>query len=547
MKKMSSRGILTLAIALGSTALAPLCVHAAPQGGQVTAGSGTISQQGSNTTINQNSQNMAINWQSFDIGANEAVRFNQPNSSSIALNRVLGQSSTQILGNLSANGQVFIVNPSGVLFGQGAQVSVGGIAASTLDISDNDFMAGNHQFKNGGNAGAVVNQGAINADGGYVALLAPDVTNDGVIQARMGKVVMAAGDEVSLNIDQGTLVSYSVDKGTLNALVENKQLVQADGGAVYMTAKAADAIGTAVVNNAGIVEARTVQNKGGVIILGGEGADSQVTVSGTLDASASVGQGGKIVATAQRVLLDDGAKLDASGADGGGEVYVGGGWQGKDDAIRNAKAVVMRREAEIDVSATENGNGGTAVLWSDEYTNFEGHIAARGGESSGNGGQVETSGQSILQSSGSVDNTATNGEAGDWLLDPWNVIIAEDTPLGTAYSNTFTPAENSTILASSIVNALNSGSNVTITTGAGGGEDGDITVNAAIAKTGLSASTLTLQAANDININAAISSAPTSVSNNTYGRLNVVLTADSDLSGQGDINFGAGGSVTTYM
>lgn len=547
-KTDQARKMLVFALALCSTALVSLspAVYAAPEGGQITAGSGTIAQQGVNTTINQTSQNLAINWQGFDIGAGEAVRFNQPNSSSIALNRVLGQSSTQILGNLSANGQVFIINPNGVLFGQGAQVNVGGIVASTLDITDHDFMAGNHRFNNGGNAGKAVNKGTINADGGYVALLAPEVTNDGVIEAHMGKVVMAAGDEVSLNIDQGSLISYSVDQGTMNALVENKQLVQADGGAVYMTAKAADAIGTAVVNNTGIVEARTVQNKGGVIILGGEGADSQVTVSGTLNASASEGKGGKIVATAQRVLLDDGAKLDASGADGGGEVYVGGGWQGKDDAIRNAQAVVMRREAEIDVSAIDNGDGGTAVLWSDEFTNFEGHIAAHGGAHSGNGGQVETSGLAILQSSGSVDNTAANGEAGDWLLDPWNVIIADALPEGTVYGNPFTPTENSTILASSIVNALNSGSNVTITTGAGGGEDGNITVNADIAKTGTSASTLSLQAANDININAAISSDPTVKSTNLYGRLNVVLAADSDLSGAGNINFGSNGSVTTY-
>src|SRR3989304_394020 len=169
-------------------ALLSPAAFAAPMDGQISAGSGGIAQAGTTTTITQNTQNLAINWQSFSIGSNEAVRFNQPNASAIALNRVLGQNPSQILGSLSANGQVFVLNPNGVLFGNAAQVNVGGLVASTLNISDADFMAGNNVFSNGGIVGGNVdNQGALNAaNGGYIAPISPAVSNTGSISAPQG-------------------------------------------------------------------------------------------------------------------------------------------------------------------------------------------------------------------------------------------------------------------------------------------------------------------------------------------------------------------------
>ena len=246
--------VIALLFLSGAVLLAPLA-QAEPTGGQISAGTGAIVQAGTTTTITQSSQNLAINWQNFSIGSNEAVRFNQPNAASIALNRVTGQNPSQILGSLSANGQVFVLNPNGVLFGASAQVDVGGLVASTLSMSNADFMAGNYQFNNGGKAGSVVNQGTLNAaNGGYIALLAPEVRNEGVITATLGTAVLAAGDKVTLNINNGSLMSYSIDQGSLNALAENKQLIVADGGQVFMSAKAADALSTAVVNNTGIIE-----------------------------------------------------------------------------------------------------------------------------------------------------------------------------------------------------------------------------------------------------------------------------------------------------
>ena len=317
-KSTSGRKLIAAALALsGGLFLTPLAM-AGPVGGQISAGAGAISQTGVNTTITQTSQNMAINWQSFGIAANESVRFNQPGATSIALNRILGQSPSQIFGSLSANGQVFLLNPNGVLFAPGSQVNVGGLVASTLGLSDADFMAGKFSFSKGSAAGSVVNQGTLTAaQGGYIALLAPEVRNEGVISATMGTALLAAGDKVSINLSNGSLLSFNIDKGAINALADNKQLVQADGGQVFMSAKAADALSMAVVNNSGIVEARTVQNVAGTIRLMSDMSIGTVNVGGTLDASAANGgNGGFIETSAAHVKIADSARITTAAPNG---------------------------------------------------------------------------------------------------------------------------------------------------------------------------------------------------------------------------------------
>ena len=176
------------------------------------------------------------------MGKAEAVRFNQPGASAITLNRVTGTESSQILGNLSANGQVFILNPNGVLFGQGAQVNVGGIVASTLGMRNADFMAGNFKFTGTG-TGSVVNQGNIAvAEGGMLALIAPVVQNTGTLSVPQGSVLLAAADAVTLKLQDGSLVAYTLDKGSLQALIDNGGLIQAAGGHVVLTAKGQDCL-----------------------------------------------------------------------------------------------------------------------------------------------------------------------------------------------------------------------------------------------------------------------------------------------------------------
>ncbi len=231
-------------------------VHALPTGGAVSAGSATIASGSGKTTINQSSQNVAINWQSFNIGKTEAVQFVQPNSSSVALNRVLGPDASSILGNLTANGKVFLVNPNGILFAQGAQVNVAGLVASTGSISDANFMAGNYKFTGAG-SGTVVNRGSINADGGYVALLGASVSNEGVISARLGTVALAAGNAFTLDVAGDGLLNVVVNQGAVNALAQNGGLIQANGGQVLLTAQSAGSLLQSAVNNTGVIQAQS--------------------------------------------------------------------------------------------------------------------------------------------------------------------------------------------------------------------------------------------------------------------------------------------------
>jgi filamentous hemagglutinin family protein len=320
------RSFLTATTALTALMALQCPALAGPTGGTVVQGSAGISQAGSVTNINQSSNRAIINWLGFSIGAGETVNFNQPSSMAATLNRVIGNETSVISGALNANGQVFIVNSAGVLFSKGAQVNVGGLVASTLDISNQNFMAGNYTFS-GTSAASVVNQGRIHASpGGYVALLGKTVANDGVITATLGTVAMASGNKITLNFDGNSLVDVTIDEGTLNALVENKRAIRADGGRVILTAKAADQVLSAQVNNSGVIEARTMAAltggsgkqraaKTGSIKLLADGGT--VNVAGKLDASAPKGgNGGTIETSGDKVKVADSAIITTKAASG---------------------------------------------------------------------------------------------------------------------------------------------------------------------------------------------------------------------------------------
>ena len=288
---------------------------AGPLGGVVVGGTATINGAPGAMVIDQASQNAIINWASFNIGKSESVTFRQPNSNAVALNRVLGADGTTIMGNLSANGKVFLVNPNGVMFGKGASVNVGGLVASTLDIANADFMAGNYQFA--GHGGTVLNQGAISAPGGYVALLGAHVSNEGTIAARLGSVVLAAGKGITLDVAGDGLLNVTVNQGAVNALVENGGMLHADGGRVLMSAQAAGNLLKTVVNNTGVIEARTIDTRGGTIKLLGDMQTGTVNAGGTLDASAPAGgNGGFIDTSAAHVNIAEGIHVTAQAAAG---------------------------------------------------------------------------------------------------------------------------------------------------------------------------------------------------------------------------------------
>jgi filamentous hemagglutinin family protein len=402
--------------------------------GGVTSGKATIVQSGNTTNINQSTQAASINWQSFSIGSSSVVDFNQPSATSVTLNRVIGTESSVIAGVLNATGNVFLLNGNGILMTKGASINTGGFVASTLNISDEDFKAGKYTFHATGSTGSVVNLGTITAkDSGYVALLGNTVSNQGVIVATKGTVALAAGDQITLNFNGNSLVGVTVDEGALNALVENKQAIYADGGKVIMTAKAADDLLTAQVNDSGLIQARTVDDLEGDIQLLADGGT--VNLSGTLDASAPV---------------------------------------------------------------------------------------------SGNGGQIETSGNTVkVADSATITTASANGTTGNWVIDPDGFTIASN-------GGDMTGAELSKDLQTT---------KMVISSTDGSGDSGDLDVNDAVSWS--AATTLTLNATNDINVNSAITATGTNAgltlnSGNDININNAILLSGSNaalaMTYKGDYN-----------
>lgn len=281
-----------------------------PTGETVISGTVTVTdrqQTPNRTVVNQSSNSAIVNWNSFDVSTGHTVQFAQPNSSSVILNRVVGGSASQIFGNIEANGRVFIVNPQGVMFGQGSQVDVGGLVASTLDISDSNFTSGNYVFERStatcNSHCSVQNWGDItvgtrnqNEDliGGYVVLASDRLASNGgqLIAGRLGDVVLASGNKVTLDLDASGLVSFVVNDATVSAYggVSNSGDIIARGGMVLMTTHAASELINDAVNNSGRIEARGIEENGGDIFLTarGEGVDD-IFNNGTLDVSADEG------------------------------------------------------------------------------------------------------------------------------------------------------------------------------------------------------------------------------------------------------------------
>ncbi|HHJ15163.1 MAG TPA: filamentous hemagglutinin N-terminal domain-containing protein, partial [Gammaproteobacteria bacterium] len=427
-----SAGALIGQTVLGGAALA------APQGGQVVGGSGSIHQHGNTTHIHQNSNSLAIDWQSFDISRKETVNFQQPSSSSAALNRILDQKPSQIFGSITANGKVFLLNPNGVIFGKTASVNVGSLVAGTLDMSAKDFMAGRYDLAAlAGKDGIVINRGLIKAaTGGSVTLVGGAVVNEGVIVADYGQVNLAAGRKATLDFDGDGLIRFEVSEDVienaagLQDAVLNSGTIQAQGGQVLLTASAARDVFTNVVNNTGVIRAGRIDNQGGVVRLVGTGGNT--IHSGSIDASGqdAVSTGGTVHVLGDNSGLFGDASIDVSGATGGGTVLVGGDFQGKNPDIRNAARTYISGNATINADATESGDGGKVIVWADDVTRYYGNITARGGSNAGDGGFVEVSGKVHLVFRGGVDTTAANGKMGRLLLDPTDLIIS-DTPTGT--------------------------------------------------------------------------------------------------------------------
>jgi len=571
-----------------------------PEGGVVVGGQAAISQAGTTLQVVQTSDRAVINWRDFSIQPNETTRFIQPSASSAVLNRVTSSSPSQLLGALQANGQVYLMNQNGIFVGQGAVINASSFLATTAEANPSSFMRGEALSMVAASDAGIRNEGTIRADGGSIHLLSKHVENLGKLEAPQGTVGLYAGSRFYLEQDTGGPIRVRIDmdpspsdsragigvdqqgiiraarvnleaNGNIYALaIQQSGLVEATGfvtrqdGTVVLSAPGGKILqsGTMLAKNSdgngGQIELRGADvelDLGSILTASGSGVgsgggaitiDSEGTslVRGQLDVSSVSGQGGRLVVTGQRVGFLEG-KVSASGGSGGGEVLLGGDYQGKNTEVKNAQATVMGSDAEIVADAMVNGDGGKIILWSDEYTGFYGELFARGGTEGGNGGLVETSSKNNLQAMGLVNASALKGNSGLWLLDPRNVTISSATTGGSFSGGVFVPtADSATVSAATIVSTLDGGTDVQITTGSTGSQAGNITVTDAVVTAVNANTSLTLSAANNIIVNNTID-----LSSNS-GLANVLLLADADASGAGSlttsaaITAGATGTVT---
>lgn len=519
-RSASSRGVPLRLRALRPLAVAAsLCAAGAlqaagpvlPTGPAVVQGQASWQTSGRQLTVT-NSAGAVLNWQQFSIGAQDAVRFVQPSASSKVLNRVVGQDPSQIFGSLSSNGQVWLLNPNGVLFGASARVDVAGLVASTLRLDDDAWRAGlaTGRFSLGSATGgaadgtfgaAVLNQGELRAtSGGRVLLIggAGGVRNEGLVEAPDGQVLLAAGAQVDL-VDTDT-PRLGMQLTAPQGAVLNLGRLSASGGRIDLQA--------ALVNQQGIVRADSLgAGPGGqVLVSASQGATlaagsrtsadgasgGQVVVdagagsllsSGSVTALGTTGVGGSVALLGRQVGLLDGALADASGATGGGAVRAGGGLRGAEAAWRNADATFIAPGAQLRADALGSGNGGLVVAWGTHSTRAYGSFSARGGLLGGDGGLVETSGGWVDLRLRAVDTAAPAGRNGQWLVDPDDLLITSDTnDFGISAGPDFSTSRDGARLSTfTIAQALNAGNNVTITTGDSPSNEGsgDITLQSA--------------------------------------------------------------------
>src|SRR6516225_8734406 len=472
----SARRLWPVLLAVAGAALvaaAPACAN--PKGGQVSAGAAAITQtSASRLDILQSTDRAAIDWQSFNIAPNEQTNFQQPAPTSMTLNRVAPGDPSVIAGRLTANGQIVLVNPSGITFSKGAVVDVNSIVATPTNISNQNFMAGNMRFDGPSTdpRATVVNQGTITVgQKGLAALVAPAVKNSGTIQAKLGKVVLGGAQTYAVDFYGDGLISFDVgpkvtavptkpDGQPVKSRVSNTGRIDAPGGTVLLTADGAAGIVENVVNVRGRITAKTSgQTRGSVTIDAGPGGVANA--SGKIDISGlKPGQtAGTATVTGGSVNLARTARIDARGNAGGGTVRVGGNFHGAGPQ-RNATTTSVAQGAVISADAIANGNGGQVAVWSDGTTVFNGKISAQGGNQGGNGGLVETSGKGtlVVGPTASVTAAAPKGTAGQWLLDPDSDVDITTTTSNVSCSGfpvvCTSTADSSTLNVTAITSAL---------------------------------------------------------------------------------------------
>ena len=570
-RKSVQRKLLTLAVA---SCFAGEMAHANPFGPTVINGQVFFNTRGNLLQIT-NTPGSIINWQGFSISASEITKFIQQSASSMVLNRVTGADPSVILGALQSNGRVILINPNGVVFGAGSMVDTAGMVASTLKLSDTDFLSGRLNFTDTPGAGSVINQGNITTtNGGFVYLVAPNIQNSGIIRSDGGEIILAAGKSVEIvnpnspdvrvqivapdnqAVNLGQIIAQSGRIGIYGGLVRQGGTVSANSAVMGENGKIVFKATKDVTLDAGSVTTANGVQGGSITIQSDTGT---TLVSGTVEAKGDQGTGGQVQILGNFVGLTGNAILDASGQTGGGSVLIGGDYHGGNPNVQNAFRTYFGPDAIVRADAIQSGDGGKVIVWSDDITRAYGTISARGGAQSGNGGFVEVSSGNSLDFAAMVNTGAPNGKTGTLLLDPLDITITPATTTNDTQLNANVPTAGNPA-GSIFFSDVNTTGSFTISEGAIETQTAnivlqaarDITVNTGLTGGGLTLTnlnqSLTMQAGRNVTIGSPVTTnhgnilleadsvhAPTSA--NTDGR--------SASDGLGQLNIQVGGTVTS--
>ena len=487
-----------------------------PSGSKVISGNVSIAANNKDLFINASDKSI-IHWQDFSIKAGEITKFVQPSTKATVLNRVVGNNFSKIMGKLESNGHVFLINPSGIIVKKDAIIDTAAFTASTLNLSDEDFLRNTHLLFEGLSESAIVNFGTINAWDGDVTLLGYKIENYGDINSPKGTIALGMGQNILLRPkkEEKILIKPSLasegEEENFGLLNEGKI------SALQVELKADGNPYSYAIKHKGNIHSYGIEKRNGkVLILAEEG---RVETSGEIISKNENGTGGQVRIFAKEVGLVDQAKIDVSADKGEGIVLIGGDYKGKNPNIYNAKVLYVSPDSIVDASALKDGNGGKIIFWSDETTRFYGKAFAKGGEISGEGGFVETSSLGFLDPKGLVDTTSKNGDTGIWLLDPSDITISGGASAPVYVGNPnypdYIPAVSPATLNNvDLQNGLGSNNVIVDSSGAGGGV-GNITVSANVVWN--SAYSLTLDAVNNIIVNRGIR-------NDGTGEINLIAT-----------------------
>ena len=493
-----------------------------PTGGNVVTGSVSISQNNSGRMdVSQSSNQAIVNWDTFNVGSSASVHFNQPTSRSSILNNVLSGQSI-INGSIFSNGQLILVNPTGILTGPTSAIRSEGAILSTLNLTNQNYLNSTYNFSTNYNS-TLINEGKI--EGEYVALLSPIITNKGTINTNVA-TSLAAGDNLKLSISDSNLLTVSINPSKIKSSINNEGNIKSQNGIVTLKTDIAQSVvdqvikienakADGLISENGIV--KLVTNTGAITakdIKIDAGSNGSSKISGNLNSNSTTGKGGSVEVTAKEIDINA-ATISADGKTGGGKVLIGGDWQGSGDLLQ-ATYLDIDSNSKITANALTSGSGGTIVAWSNikdknSFTKVNGTLEAKGVD--GSGGQIETSGADLDINGIKIDTSSVTGSYGNWLVDPTNLTI--DSSAAATYATNLETSD------------------VTLTA------DNTITLDSNLAYTGDRDSTLTFNATTTV-LNANITSANGSLSLdiNTalqVGASNTVITTKGgnvDINGQ---------------